>query len=96
MLGQGGDNETVTCPACGRTLDREDTREYDKHGNRFDRHGKSFEHLCKPCHDDLCLQGRAGLEDTLVEIEAGRHADEEFLSRFAAETNERDDSIEER
>jgi hypothetical protein len=96
MLGQGGDDGTVTCPACGRTLDREDAREYDKHGDRFDRRGKSFEYFCKSCHDDLCLQGRAGLEATLVEIEAGEHADAEFFSRFAAENGERDGSIEER
>jgi hypothetical protein len=96
MLGQGGDDGTVTCPACGRRLDREDAREYDKHGDRFDRRGKSFEHFCKPCHDDLCMQGRTGLEATLVEIEAGEHADAEFFSRFAAETGERDGSIEER
>jgi len=96
MLGEGGGDETVTCPACGRTLDREDAREYDKYGDRFDRRGKSFEHFCKPCHDDLCLQGRTGLEATLVEIEAGEHADAEFFTRFAAETGERDGSIEER
>jgi uncharacterized Zn finger protein (UPF0148 family) len=96
MLGRGEDDGTVTCPACGRTLDREEAREYDKYGDRFDRRGKSFEHLCKPCHDDLCLQERQGLEETLVDIEAGEHADAEFFRRFAAENEERDGSIEER
>ena len=95
MLGGGGDDGTVTCPACGRTVDREDAREYDKYGDRFDRRGKSFEHLCKPCHDDLCLQDREGLETTLVEIGAGKHADAEFFERFAAESEGRDGSIEE-
>jgi len=95
MLRQGGDDATVTCPACGRTLDREDAREYDKHGDRFDRGDKSFEYLCKPCHDELCLQDRNGLEATLVAIGAGEHANEEFFSRFVAETEGRDGSIEE-
>ncbi|MFB6296728.1 MAG: hypothetical protein ABEH66_07835 [Halobacteriales archaeon] len=95
MLG-AGDDEEVTCPACGTTIRREDAREYDKHGDRFDREGKTFEHLCPSCHDDLCLQGRAGLEDTLVEIEAGAHDDEEFLQRYAAETERRDESVGER
>jgi hypothetical protein len=95
MFGRGRDDDTVTCPACGRTLDREDAREYDKYGDRFDRRGKSFEHFCKPCHDDLCLQGRDGLEATLVDIGAGKHADTEFFERFAAEIEGRDGSIEE-
>ena len=96
MLGRDGDGETVTCPAWGRTLDRSDAREYDKHGDRFDREGKSFEYLCKPCHDGLCLQGRAGLEATLVDIGAGEHDREEFLDQFAAASESRDGSIEER
>ena len=96
MLGQGEDDGGVTCPACGCTLDRDDSREYDKYGDRFDREGKSFEHLCKSCHDDLCLQGRDGLEAVLVEIGAGEHADAEFFRRFAAESKEQDGSIEER
>jgi DNA-directed RNA polymerase subunit RPC12/RpoP len=91
-----GDEEEVTCPACGRTVRREDAREYDKHGDRFDRDGKSFEYLCQTCHDDLSLQGRAGLEDTLVEIEAGAHDDEEFLRRYAAKTEKHDESVGER
>jgi ribosomal protein S27E len=96
MLGPGGDETDVTCPACGRTLRREDAREYDKHGDRFDRQGKSFEYLCPDCHDQLCLQDRVGLEDMLVRIEAGDHDDAEFFRRYAAESEEQDESIGER
>nr|WP_241881412.1 hypothetical protein [Halorubrum sp. Ib24] len=42
-------NQEVTCIACGATLDREDAREYYKHGDRWSREGKEFEYLCKPC-----------------------------------------------
>jgi len=96
MLGPGGKEGTVTCPACGRQLDRENAREYDKYGDRFDRRGKSFEYFCTDCHDELSLQGREGLEETLIEIGAGKEHDEEFFRRFAAAIEEQDGSIEER
>ena len=73
---------TVTCIACGDTLARGDAREYDKHGDRWDRDGKRFEHLCKPCFRETCHLGRDGLEDALVEAGAGEHATEEFLARY--------------
>ena len=92
----GRDRTEVTCIACGEEVPRSSAREYDKHGDRFDRDGKSFEYLCQTCHDDLSLQGRAGLEDTLVEIEAGAHDDEEFLRRYAAKTEKHDESVGER
>jgi len=75
-------NQQVTCIACGETLDREDAREYDKHGDRWNREGKEFEYLCKPCHRECCQQHRDGLEQTLVAADAGRADRETFLERF--------------
>ncbi|MCU4751605.1 hypothetical protein OB919_06370 [Halobacteria archaeon AArc-curdl1] len=74
--------EMVTCIACGNRLSRADLREYDKYGNRWDREGKSFEYLCKPCDRDRCRADRAGLEDQLIALEAGEHSQETFLRRY--------------
>lgn len=62
-------SRTVGCIACGETLSRADAREYDKHGDRWDRRDKEFEYFCKPCYRELCHQPREGLETLLVEIE---------------------------
>ena len=83
--------QQVTCIACGETLDREDAREYDKHGDRWNREGKTFEYLCKPCHCECCHQNRKGLEETLVAAGAGRTDRKTFLRRFCdltADTND--------
>jgi len=74
--------QLVTCIACGETIDRENAREYDKHGDRWNREGKEFEYLCKPCHRDGCHQNRDGLEETLVAAGAGRTDRETFLRRY--------------
>ena len=74
--------ETVTCIACGESVPREDAREYDKYGDRWDREGKSFEHLCKPCDREHSRQSRRGLEALLIELEAGEHSQEAFLRRY--------------
>ncbi|MFB6091653.1 MAG: hypothetical protein ABEK02_01440 [Haloquadratum sp.] len=60
---------TVVCIACGSSIPRSEAREYDKQGDRWERRGKSFEHLCKECYRDLCHQPREGLEALLVELE---------------------------
>lgn len=60
---------TVVCIACGASLPRSETREYDKHGNRWERNGKTFEHLCKECYRDLCHQPRNDLESLLIDLE---------------------------
>lgn len=73
--------ETVACIACGADVPRADAREYDKHGNRFDRDGKEFEFLCKPCDAEYCHQPRDGLE-TLVRAGAGRTDDDTFLRQY--------------
>lgn len=80
----------VTCIACGATTDRSAAREYDKEGDRWDRTGKEFEHLCKPCYRDLCHQPRAGLEDLLVEIDAGSVSSREFLDAYVETVEERE------
>lgn len=74
----------VVCIACGETIPRVDAREYDKYGDRWDRDGKDFEYLCKPCHRDCCHQPRNGLEETLVQAE-GEHADtQQFITEYYA------------
>jgi hypothetical protein len=81
VWGSDSDRE-VTCIACGETLDREDAREYDKHGDRWSREGKNFEYLCKPCHRECCHQTRDGLEETLITAGAGRTDRTAFLERY--------------
>ncbi|WP_255150185.1 DUF7562 family protein [Halorarius halobius] len=72
----------VDCIACGATVARSRAREYDKHGDRWDRDGKRFEYLCKRCDDERCHRPRAGLEAMLVEAGAGEIDREEFLESF--------------
>jgi len=72
----------VTCIACGETVTRSDAREYDKHGDRWDREGKSFEYLCKPCDGECCHVDRTGLEDRLEAAGTGTASRGEFLRRY--------------
>jgi hypothetical protein len=76
------DRRTVTCIACGDSLPREDAREYDKEGDRWDRRDKEFEYLCTDCDDELCHQPRDGLESLVCSIEADGLSREEFLGRY--------------
>jgi hypothetical protein len=80
--GWRGAEETVSCIACGTEVPQAEAREYDKHGNRFDRDGKEFEFLCKPCDAEYCHQPRDGLEATLVRAGAGRTDDDTFLRQY--------------
>jgi len=75
-------SEGVTCIACGETLPRSQAREYDKHGDRWERRDKDFEFLCKPCYRECCHQPRDGLEEALVQAEAGGTDRETFLAQF--------------
>ena len=79
--------EEVVCIACGDQLPRGDAREYDKEGDRWDRHDKEFEYLCRDCHDSLCHQPRDGLESLLadVEREVDHPTSEEFAAAFQRE-----------
>lgn len=90
------DRKTVDCIACGTTVLRSEAREYDKEGDRWDRHGKEFEHLCKACYRDLCHQPRDELESLIVEIERGGTPREEFLRRYFGAVDERYGPPEER
>ena len=82
---------TVTCIACGDSVVRSAAREYDKHGDRWERTGKEFEHLCKECYRDLCHQPRGELEALLLEARDGSERDtqEAFLERYAELVEER-------
>ena len=80
----------VTCIACGDRRPRADAREYDKHGDRWDREGKSFEYVCKPCFRELNKGRRDDLETTLERVGAGRVPLGTFLRRFAAESDAED------
>lgn len=79
----------VTCVACGATRAREEAREYDKHGDRWDRDGKSFEYLCKTCHAQLCHQPRDHLEAVLVAAGAGEGDRAGFHARYWRAVEER-------
>jgi len=70
------DGTTVVCIACGTSLPRSEAREYDKQGNRWERHDKSFEHLCKGCYRGLCHQPRDELEALLVDVERAVGSDD--------------------
>jgi len=81
---RSGDADGVTCIACGDSLVREKAREYDKHGDRWERREKAFEYLCKPCDRHLCHQPRDGLESRLVAAGAGETDRASFLDAYAA------------
>ena len=82
-MGEPAGDRSVTCIACGVELPRSQAREYDKYGDRWDREGKSFEFLCKPCFRALDKQPREDLECQLETAGAGRVPDSVFLELFA-------------
>lgn len=75
-------DDDVVCIACGDTVPRLDAREYDKYGDRWERDGKTFEYLCKPCHRECCHQPRDELEATLVKADAGDTDQASFLRNY--------------
>ncbi|MES3516338.1 MAG: hypothetical protein PPP58_01620 [Natronomonas sp.] len=93
MWRRRNEDHEVTCIACGEAVRRSKAREYDKHGDRWERADKEFEHLCKPCHRGLCHQPRDGLEAALVEFDD--HSREEFLAAWMEEHDDRPESREE-
>jgi hypothetical protein len=80
---RSGRDTDVTCIACGESVPRSRAREYDKHGDRWDRRDKEFEYLCKSCHGEYCHQPRDGLEETLVAASAGECDRDTFLTQYA-------------
>lgn len=87
---------TVTCIACGTSVPRDEAREYDKYGDRWDREDKVFEHLCKPCDRERCHHSRGDLEALLVEVGAGERSREGFLTWYVATVEQRYGPLEER
>lgn len=85
------DRSAVVCIACGESLSREDAREYDKQGNRWDRRDKEFEYLCKGCYRDLSHQPRDDLEALLVDVEAavGGDSQEAYVEAYQREVSRR-------
>lgn len=63
------EDQTVQCIACGATRARDEAREYDRYGNRWERADKTFEYLCKPCHVTECHLPRQDLEETLLAVD---------------------------
>jgi hypothetical protein len=95
MLGTGSGNDgTVVCIACGESVPRSAAREYDKTGDRWERHDKEFEHLCKDCFRELSHQPRAGLESLLIDIEDKGLSETEFLRRYLEQVDD-DNPVEE-
>ena len=94
--GRDSGSDQVACVACGTELRRDDAREYDKHGDRWERNGKSFEYLCKPCFRRECHQPRDELEALLVDLDAGDgRSNEAFLEAYVQAVDERYGQIEE-
>jgi hypothetical protein len=88
--------KTVVCIACGSSVLRSKAREYDKKGDRWDRHDKEFEHLCKECYRNLCHQPRDELEGLLVDIAHDEELSRDtFLTRYYDAVEKRYDSAEE-
>lgn len=92
---KSGNGQSVVCIACGTTVRRSAAREYDKEGNRWNRKGKTFEHLCKDCHRELCHQPREELEGILVEARAGDVDRTEFFTRYETVVRDRYGPLEE-
>ncbi|TKX72721.1 hypothetical protein [Halorubrum sp. GN11GM_10-3_MGM] len=85
------DRRTVVCIACGDSVLREDAREYDKEGDRWNRREKEFEYLCADCDDEISHQPRDGLESLILSIESDGLTTEEFLDRYADAVEDDDD-----
>ena len=81
-MGRQRQEDSVDCIACGRHVAREGAREYDPYGDRWDREGKVFDFLCKPCHNEQCHLPRRGLENRLVAIENESSSAVGFISAY--------------
>lgn len=87
----GRDRASVVCIACGDSLAREDAREYDKEGDRWNRRDKEFEYVCKGCYRELSHHSRDELEELLVDVEADAGGDgpEAFVRAYQEAVVER-------
>lgn len=86
--GSDQDRKSVICIACGTSALRSEAREYDKEGDRWERQGKEFEHLCKSCYGELTHQPRDDLESLLLEVEGEDMSQSEFLAAYLATVEE--------
>lgn len=75
-------DKDVICIACGSEVSRSEAREYDKNGDRWERRGKQFEYLCKPCDSERCRKSRGHLEEILIQAGAGKTDQKTFLSQY--------------
>ena len=82
----------VWCIACGARVPRADAREYDRFGDRWDRDGKTFEHLCKPCDRVESHQPRIGLEDTLAATGSTHETPAAFVRAYYRELERHPDA----
>lgn len=92
MFSSESSTQEVTCIACGETLNRSAAREYDKYGNRWERSGKEFEYLCKPCDKASSHLPRDGLEALLISADAGETDTQSFLCRYLDLVSDTDSS----
>ncbi|MFB6254358.1 MAG: hypothetical protein ABEI06_07105 [Halobacteriaceae archaeon] len=83
--GRNEDSRMVTCIACGSKISREEAREYDKYGDRWDREEKHFEFLCKSCYREIDNTERDEVEELLTAIDAGSLSHSEFIKRYVEE-----------
>lgn len=81
-MGRHRSPDTVVCIACGAVVAREQAREYDRMGDRWERAGKRFEFLCKPCHVLECHLPRAELEDTLEAVGSEHDSPGAFVTAY--------------
>jgi hypothetical protein len=75
-------------------MHRFEAREYDKYGDRWERRNKGFEYFCRTCHEALSHHRREGLEELLVEINAGSTDSDTFLQRYWRAVKERHGTLE--
>lgn len=76
------DDGLVTCIACGDRVPRSDAREYDRYGDRWDRTGKEFEYLCKPCFTRECHFPRRDLESILLTLDGDESSTVDFVRAY--------------
>lgn len=82
-------SERHICIACGERVARSDAREYDKHGDRWEREGKSFEYICQDCHRNLNHHSLNGIEETASDVSVSHHNPWRFARAYVREDKRR-------
>lgn len=91
MRSRNRDEPSIDCIACGVQAPRTEAREYDRFGDRWDRVGKRFEYLCKPCHDLACHLPRRGLEELLTAVGTRHASPASFVTRYYRHVHTREE-----